>query len=209
MQPNRDGMRPDPAAIPRRPLWISDAMILIAALFVALTWDRGRLLDPMRQISSPMPKALTWRLALAAADVIELLPPLLAVASLTVLGLRLRRPRPPGRQLLRQPGTVACAVSSLFLIPAALAVLASHLRPGRSMAVAWTRTVQDLSPEYFTGAATAIGLAVSVSWLVMVASHCWRPEPGWIDRLGRLLGAGWIGMIPGGLYVALIRFQWW
>jgi hypothetical protein len=183
-------------------------MILIASLFVALSWDRGRMLNPLRQISDPSGTAgLAWRMALAAADAIEQLPPILASFSVTVLALRYLPPRPPLRRLLRQPGTIACAVASLFLVPTSAAVLGSHLASGLPLEVAWARAVRDLRPEYLTGAAAAIGLAVAVAWVALAATERWRPEPSWIDRLGRLLGAFWIAMVPGGLFVALIRFS--
>ncbi|MFO0955968.1 MAG: hypothetical protein U0800_00720 [Isosphaeraceae bacterium] len=36
------------------------------------------------------------------------------------------------------------------------------------------------------------GLTVAAVWLVLALSGRWRPEPSWIDRLGRLVGAAWI-----------------
>ena len=38
------------------------------------------------------------------------------------------------------------------------------------------------------------GLAVAVAWLGLAASGRWRPQASWIDRLGRGLGATWIGI---------------
>jgi hypothetical protein len=201
-------MQHDPPPTPARRFRIADAMILMAALFLALAWDRGRMLNPLRQISDPSgTSGLLWRLSLAAADAIEQVPPILGAFSVSTLTLRMLTPRPPLRRLLRQPGTIACAAATLFLVPTAAAVLGSHLAEGRPFEVAWSRTARDLRPEYFTGAAAAIGLAVAIAWIALAASQRWRPEPSWIDRLGRLLGACWIAMIPGGIFVALIRFS--
>ena len=36
------------------------------------------------------------------------------------------------------------------------------------------------------------GLAVLASWVTLVAGRRWRPEPSWVDRLGRALGLLWV-----------------
>jgi hypothetical protein len=36
-------------------------------------------------------------------------------------------------------------------------------------------------------------IAVAIAWAVLWRSGNWRPEPTWIDRLGRALGVIWIG----------------
>ncbi len=33
---------------------------------------------------------------------------------------------------------------------------------------------------------------IPITWLLLVLGRRWRPEPGWIDRAGRLLGWSWI-----------------
>jgi hypothetical protein len=187
-------------------------MILIAALAVALFWDRGRILDPARWIADPgaRPGNLFWRLAMGATNLLEFSTPLLTVMSVTVLGLRLRNPRPPLPELACQPGTTACAVASLIMVPACGSILVSHLVALGAPGAAWRRTVADLRPEYLGGLATTIGLAISLYWFVMMVKNRWRPEPGWIDRLGRLLGLGWILMVFGSivlrvLYIARMR----
>src|SRR4051794_35843647 len=129
MELDLDLMREKSGTVPPRPFQLSDSMILMAALFVALAWDRGRLLDPMHWtlVTTPGSKGIAWRVAIGAANVIELLTPFLTVGSVALLVLRLRKPRPAGHLLLRQPGTVACAVASVCMVPAVLAVLASHV----------------------------------------------------------------------------------
>ena len=37
-----------------------------------------------------------------------------------------------------------------------------------------------------------IGPAVAVTWFLLWLGGGWRAEPGWIDRLGRLLGIFWV-----------------
>jgi hypothetical protein len=87
-------------------------------------------------------------------------------------------------------------------------VLSTHFLSGRPAAYAWARTVDDLKPENLAVVAVLIGLAVMVAWIVLKAKGQWRPEASWIDRIGRLLGWGWILMICGGmnqLVLGLVR----
>jgi hypothetical protein len=88
------------------------------------------------------------------------------------LVIRLRRPRPPLRSLIRLPGTVAAvaAVFGLFWVTGSL-----HISFG-----------DRLRSE--TGAAIAAGGTVALAWIVLSFSGWGRAEPGWIDRLGRLIG---------------------
>lgn len=37
-----------------------------------------------------------------------------------------------------------------------------------------------------------VGLSVAVAWTVQVVIGSWRPEPDWIDRVGRVLGCLWV-----------------
>jgi hypothetical protein len=117
--------------------------------------------------------------------------PWLMSASATVAIWRVRRPRPPWRILLRQPGTTACVVAVMMLAV-----------QGTLMGIAWAaKDVPGLSVcaplNGFTAAPICysllgIGQVVLGVWLVQAASGRWRAEPSWIDRIGRLVGVGWI-----------------
>jgi hypothetical protein len=50
-----------------------------------------------------------------------------------------------------------------------------------------------------------VGFAVLGGWAVLVLSGRWRPEPSWIDRAGRIIGATWIGAVV--LARFLFRFR--
>ena len=45
------------------------------------------------------------------------------------------------------------------------------------------------------------GFAVVVAWSTQRLLGCWRAEPSWVDRLGRLVGVGWIVIGLVALYV--------
>jgi hypothetical protein len=189
--------------IGQRPFRIADAMVLIAVLFVALAWDRAEGLDALgflfRLGSMIWPPYSLWNLLFHSAEVALMLVPFLVVGSLSVLALRLQQPRPALRPLLLQPGAVACALATLVIVPAGMIVLSTHFFSGRPLASAWARIVDDVKPEKLTVVAVLIGLSVAVAWIVMRAKGQWRPEASWIDRLGRLVGWGWMLMIVCGM----------
>jgi hypothetical protein len=91
--------------------------------------------------------------------------------------LRLRRPRPPWRVLLIQPGMVAslAIVFGLFWVTGLIHILL----PDRI--------------DAFRGAGIAVGVSVGMAWFILALIGRWKPEPGWVDRMGRLLGAMAIG----------------
>jgi hypothetical protein len=99
--------------------------------------------------------------------------------------VRMRRPRPSLRALLRQPGMVA-----------ALAIV---------FGVFWvTGFVHIMFPNQ-ANAGTAAGISaggtVAVAWCLLAMSRMWESEPGWVDRVGRLLGCAAIGTALVGLII--------
>jgi hypothetical protein len=99
--------------------------------------------------------------------------------------LRMRRPRPVWRVLFVQPGVVAglAMVFGFFWV----AGLVQIVFPDRL--------------DSITGPWIAVGGTVAVAWLVLAASGNWIIEPGWVDRLGVLLGAAAIATALLGLAV--------
>jgi hypothetical protein len=106
--------------------------------------------------------------------------------------LRLRRPRPPLRTLIHQPGFAACA--------APVAVVLAYL------------PLALFAPSGLAGQVTEIGVqalpvaAVPLAWLSLIATRRWDPEPSWIDRLGRILGVLWTVSLPA--HLVLIRLPY-
>jgi len=93
------------------------------------------------------------------------------------LAVRLRRPRPPWGALIRQPGLAACLAMVFGLFWGTGALLTWF--PGRF--------------ESVSAAPSAVGAAVVLAWGMLVLSRKWEAEPGWIDRMGRLLGCVAVG----------------
>jgi hypothetical protein len=94
--------------------------------------------------------------------------------------------------LARQPGLVGCGAAGLAVILAVtLSVIEDavhshyHVRPllWRNFGRIWNllETVTYLA-----------GPAVIVAWAVLIYGRNWRPEAGWIDRMGTALGAWWV-----------------
>jgi hypothetical protein len=167
---------------------VADAMLLIMATAIGIVLVRAifpnisamiksilaDLAHPPKQGASATDDA--WQVALLAGA------PLLAAWTVALLLSRLGRPRPQLRRMLRQPGAVACAVATL-----AMAVDATWIIP------IWVRNASPLMAAYSFVCHVDVGFAVLGSWAVLVLSGRCRPEPSWIDRAGRIIGAIWIG----------------
>ena len=93
--------------------------------------------------------------------------------TLAFVAVRLRRPRPPLRTLLRQPGAVAVPAMVFGLFWGTGLLL--YAFPGGSS-------------DSFTAAPIATGGSVAVAWGVLAVSRRREPEPGWVGHLGRVLG---------------------
>jgi Kef-type K+ transport system membrane component KefB len=187
------GKQPGPPAACRR-FGAGDLMVAVAAVALCLTI--ARTLFPVFRMGlggipfDKLSRLLDWRGYLAShpevAGNIALfaslgLIVLCLVASLAFVLMRLRKPRPSLGQVLLQPGMVAVeGVLAGLLVCVGLAVLNAAAVFGM----------------------LAISSAVPVAWAALALTGRWRPEPGWIDRFGRLLGVCWCVLIP--VYLALI-----
>ena len=193
-EPTTNALEPQPAAC--RPFRLSDAMILIAGL--AIVFARGgylltlfaghfmqvcRTLMPLmlnedvrgawpellRMIRFPLRQCVGYGFQFSSMIFGSMMP--------IFLILRLRRPRPPWRALILQPGVVA-AVAMVF---------------GGFWVYGWMQIVAPDRLDSFTGPWIVDGATVTAAWVVLALSRRWNSEPGWIDRLGRILGVTAIG----------------
>lgn len=172
------GMRP---ASPRK-LTILDAMILVAAVACGLAMSRT--VDPGGASYSQ-----NWfgRITDGPVRVSAALPYLIALTPAVML-MRIRRPRPRWRRLMRQPGMAACSVA---MVPIVVALLRLACREWPPQAPYPSDFDMIWDPLYWDCAFDA-GLWVLAAWLALALSGRRRSEPSGIDRLGRLVGAGWL-----------------
>ena len=184
-------MSTNEAAPPRRRFHLGDSLILIAALALTLSvllstkWF-ARIPGRVSLWWDARPKfvgGFPWFLAggpLTRMAVSEIVDHFVQLLSSVLLGLtlvqpflRLRRPRPPVRNLVRQSGFVVC-----------LAVIVGTLI---FIDLGWVARI-DVSWE------AILASALLLFWPVLGLPP-WRWEASWIDRLGRAVGWGWIVVI--------------
>jgi hypothetical protein len=162
-----------PARAIARPRLI-DHVIIIAAIAVGLAVARAAEPGFRKQ---GYPATLCW---------IESTGPCVEVWMITILGLRLGRPRPQFWRLARQPGILACTLtlvsSTLFLIHSVSDVLSTVRRGDK---VNWIWFWVDLAAGSGRGAANWIIAA----WLTLALTGRWRPSRDWFDRAGIALGS--------------------
>ena len=115
--------------------------------------------------------------------------PSLLIWFLAFVAFRLRKPRPPLRVVALQPGMVALwavvfheAIHTVFL------TASDGYGP-------------DLWPEMVLGCCV-----LPIAWGAMKLTGRWRPEPSWIDRLGRILGT--LGMLCTPAHFVLIHLPY-
>jgi hypothetical protein len=174
---------------------LSDAMILVAAMAVCLAvaarqagWYGRQVLRIVRHFDQKISEVPNdqngaeyrsylrternkdlFRATLKLNYMVNVPFPFILFLSPTLVWLRLRKPRPPWGDLMRQPGAIACmgGVLTALLVPF-LGIV-------------------------FGGSWFVLSFAiVPISWLALVASRRWQSEPSWLDRAGRIMGIGWI-----------------
>jgi hypothetical protein len=180
---------------------LGDGLILLAALALTLAVLRandwfgrfpGRLANWWRltlELLGAKPwsaygltTAQVWHdLAVQVANeiLVQFLSSVLLGLTLAQPVLRLRRPRPPLQDVIRQPGLAVC----LALILGTIAAVDLWWMIGTDV-IAWIGPV----------------LPLALLW-PLLGIFPWRPEPSWIDRLGRAVGWGWVIAIVSGMAI--------
>lgn len=162
----------------RRRFTIADGMVLVVATAVGLMLARAYI----NSIFEHYPPRFRTAALLARGSG----NCLAAACMLVLIPLRLKQPRPPLRRLVRQPGFAACVAAAVALGWAAVdagceaALMASHDPASWPFYQIWHSETRHV-------AAAVVG-----AWLALWASGLCRPERGWVDRLGRVLGGWWL-----------------
>ena len=180
---------------PRR-FTLLDAMALIAAAAVGLAmsreWSRASAESILaRQVEDGPLHAL----APVTREVV-LGWPVVAMVTLALVALRLRRPRPRARRLFAPPGAAACLIASIAraLQAAGASCYWVYLmvKTGfQYVGVHWNYMVY---PLLLATASPAVGFAVLAAWAWLILTRRWRRERGWLDRAGIVVGWLWIAL---------------
>lgn len=170
---------------------VSDGMFLIAGFALAISGGSKLVVNLYEQCielcrvlaayGSPrylsMPQLWRERVALHWGTVLwygfRVVEGLLLSMTPAFLLVRLRRPRPSMRAMLRQPGAVA-----------GLAVTFGYF-----WVTGWLHRLYNGRINFHTGTAIAVGGTVSLAWAFLAVSRQWESEPSWLDRMGRFIGA--------------------
>jgi hypothetical protein len=116
---------------------------------------------------------------------------ILMLSSVLMLILRLRQPRPPMRRVANQPGFVACftmvTVGMVLLAGETIEETCFHWFKG-----GWARWDWSGDLVFLLGGNSVFSWPVVISWSLLLIGRRWRPERGWIDGIGRLIGYAWI-----------------
>lgn len=180
------------AHMPPRRFNTADAMVLLLAVAIGLFLAR-------RNYSRDIP-SFPQSIALLPNFVSEwaaILFPGLEIVTVAVALLALRPPRHSLKHLALRPGFVACGAAVIVLSMGAVAN-GLHLLVGAILSYwpgGWV-PYQDRDLVYLSNHVGHISYAVAVGWALLAAGGRWRPDPGWLDRLGRGFGFFWVAMIP-------------
>jgi hypothetical protein len=163
---------------PCRSFTLFDGMILVAGVAVGLVG--GRAGYEQFQEYGIWPHAASRYVCYA-----------MLLASCMVLILRLRGSRPPLRLVARQPGAVACFAIVAFQLSSAIQALILSMRLDEPM---FLGRIDVTIWIIFSQIGTRYASVVPISWALLAMTGHWRPEPGWIDRSGRILGWAWTAL---------------
>jgi hypothetical protein len=176
----------------RRRFTLLDGMIAVAALAAELALIRSLDLGIDWEFHSKIWTDThwffhSWMIDRLFVQIFALATTVALSSTLAALAYRLRRPRPRRRRLASQPGMAA-----ILAAVAAWTMTLPHVAPRLS------RSLDSIADELLGidlgTAAVLAGFGVATRWGMLLLSGRWRSEPSWIDRLGRLVGVGWMAL---------------
>jgi len=122
------------------------------------------------------------------ASAIALASPILMAGAIALLASRLLPPRPPRGEIFRQPGFTANWVALLVATMNVIGMFS--LNPDRLSSL--DEFIKMFDYGFFWPSSGQTGGGVLIAWITLASAGCWKAEPSWIDRSGRLLGVVWI-----------------
>jgi hypothetical protein len=198
----RSGGPPGPRPARCRRFNLGDAMILVAATALGFAWAPPYLYKVWANVAGvtvgQWVGASPWSASVGRKDgAIYLMVSAMAVLwtitnalKVAYLLVRLRKPRPSLRELAFQPGVVVCE-----------ALMIAFVGCWVRFALRWPPP--DVWEVIYQG-------MVPAAWAALAMLGLWRPEPGWIERLGFTLGICWTahGMLVLTQLVLMRRGLW-
>lgn len=186
----------------QRRFTLLDGMIVVAAMAVGLDliryFDLGFDWEFHSQIwMDPRFFFHSWMIDQLVFQIFQIAIISAMIATLATLAFRLRRPRPARRRLARQPGMVA--VRTVVIAWAASVPWLVLGFAGSPVSIALEGPVRSLSLVVVFA-----GFGVATRWGLLLLSRRWRAEPGWIDRLGRLVGIAWMVLSLGAIGLRMV-----
>jgi hypothetical protein len=162
-------------------------MLLVAATALGIVGTRNCYME-MRQIQTDL---------MHPENCVVLASPMMASLSLALLASEFSLHRRQLREIFRCPGLAASGVTVLVT-----AMRIVHMLALNPAALPNFRFMRFLDYGFFWPATHEIGEGVIICWITLALTGCWRPEPSWIDRTGRIVGVVWI------IGFALNRYYW-
>lgn len=156
----------DATKAPMRRFGLLDAVVLMAALGVGFWLARVGYHESLLLRSHPR----NFRASLVFRLAHDLSFPCIGALSAAMIVLRLRRPRPPFADILRQPGFVGCAATTLVFA-------ACLVSKAPDCSVTGIVFVASFANAYL----------IIAAWFAVLFGGCLSPEPGWLDRMARVL----------------------
>jgi hypothetical protein len=167
---------------PNRRFTIADLLVLVAATGAGLTMFRPYLASLAGAGYQNAQQLRTIETIYGAWSLIA------AWWMIVLLLLQYHGPHPRRGRLARRPGHAACCV-------AAVALVVGAVHEASRVAFADLTGVPFSFHQLWITASARVGPAIAGAWLLLALSGRWKSDPGWMDRLGRLLGCCWIGWL--------------
>jgi hypothetical protein len=170
---------------------IIDCMGVVAAAAVAVALTRYHL--------GRISMARTPGVAIAHVTRFVALPLCWMVVAMRSVG------RGPGRRRPMPPGVAACVgviVATCITLSFWVHVVITSM-PG----VGWADQPWEFIPQQIVDPRPP-AIAVGSVWAVLALDRRWRPEPRWLDRLGRIVGVYWLADALGVPIVLRVAGYW-
>lgn len=174
---------------------MSDVMFLVALTAVGLVlakvaFDNNCVPNVVSNLEW-WPSSYNWPNVLGfLADWVYLAAPVIAVWSVGLGLIALRRPRPSIRRLSRQPGFLGCWVATVAMVLVAVQKYASQV---------WWASQTTIDPDFASyvvyDALGPMAYSVLAAWISIALGRGWRFSAGWIEVTQRTICLVWISWL--------------